>query len=336
MATLKLNLFLKHRVFDVGGQKGERRKWIQVFEGISAILFLVSASEFDMKTREKHKVKRRSSRSSFKSLNEPKQIQLNRMDDSLSLFQDICESRFLECCGMICFLNKQDQLRDKIINKGYRMANYFTDYDQFDYELKVNSLTENAQDCLTNKTRYSSPIKTILKVSGKLSRQSSINSFNNLEPIRIPENNEDTDSMANQENLNQFNVNQANGKILFDLTDSNQDDKLEKRSYLNSFKSLDSIENSNLSNNVSPNLSLEYEYRKARCYIKDLFVKVAENSFEKKTRKASNHFVHNKKPKERECFFHYTIATDTNNIKKVFDDVHLMIILNNINQNMLL
>lgn len=77
----------------MGGQKGERRKWIQVFEGISAILFLVSASEFDMKTREKHKIKRKNSRSSLRSLNEPRQVQLNRMDDSLDLFRDILSSR---------------------------------------------------------------------------------------------------------------------------------------------------------------------------------------------------------------------------------------------------
>lgn len=277
-----------------------------------------------MKTREKHKVKRRSSRASFRSLNEHKQVQLNRMDDSLALFGDICESRFLEYCGMICFLNKQDQLRDKIVNKGYKMTDYFPNYDQFEYQAKVNSLTENGQEYL-NKNKYSIAMKSILKFSsaGKISRQSSINSFNNLEPIRIPESNEDNESFGVPINL----VN----KNSYDFNE-NQDDasRLERRGYSNSFKSLD-----NVSVNDQVNPALEYEYRKARCFIKTMFQKVADDAFDKKSRKSSNHFVQLKKPRERACFFHYTIATDTTNIKRVFDDVHLMIILNNLNQNVL-
>lgn len=301
----------------MGGQKGERRKWIQVFEGISAILFLVSTSEFDMKTRERHKVKRKS-RSSFRSLNEQQQVQINRMDDSLALFRDICESRFLEYCGMICFLNKQDQLRDKIL-KGCKMTDHFPAYEEFEYEPKVSSLTaENGQE-YSKLSKYSLPIKSMLKVGGKISRQSSLNSFNNLEPIRIPEDNDES----------------SNAKNSYDYGESlrPEDGKLEKRSYLNSFKSLDGesvVGDTGYQQQTSP--SLEYEYRKARCFIKNMFVQVAEEAFQKKIRKASNHFTQTKKPHERECFFHYTVATDTGNIKKVFDDVHLMILLNNIKQ----
>ena len=39
-------------VFDVGGQRGERRRWIQVFETITAILFVVDCSCFDAALRE--------------------------------------------------------------------------------------------------------------------------------------------------------------------------------------------------------------------------------------------------------------------------------------------
>jgi guanine nucleotide-binding protein G(i) subunit alpha len=40
------------RVFDVGGQRSERRKWIHCFEGVTAILFCVALSEYDLVLRE--------------------------------------------------------------------------------------------------------------------------------------------------------------------------------------------------------------------------------------------------------------------------------------------
>lgn len=34
-------------MFDVGGQRSERKKWIHCFENVTAILFLVAISEYD-------------------------------------------------------------------------------------------------------------------------------------------------------------------------------------------------------------------------------------------------------------------------------------------------
>jgi hypothetical protein len=39
-------------VYDVGGQRGERRKWISTFEGINDILFVIAISDFDQARRE--------------------------------------------------------------------------------------------------------------------------------------------------------------------------------------------------------------------------------------------------------------------------------------------
>lgn len=32
----------------------------------------------------------------------------------------------------------------------------------------------------------------------------------------------------------------------------------------------------------------------------------------------------------RECYYHFTVATDTNNIRRVFNDVHNMILTENL------
>ncbi|XP_022115682.2 guanine nucleotide-binding protein G(f) subunit alpha isoform X2 [Pieris rapae] len=98
-------------MFDVGGQRGERKKWIQVFEGIHAIWFVVACSDFDQNLREDNTQ--------------------NRLTESLVLFQDVWQSRFLLEAGLIVFLNKQDLLENKV-SRGNTIARYFPQYDNFD------------------------------------------------------------------------------------------------------------------------------------------------------------------------------------------------------------
>lgn len=38
---------LTYRMFDVGGQRSERKKWIHCFENVTSIVFLVAISEYD-------------------------------------------------------------------------------------------------------------------------------------------------------------------------------------------------------------------------------------------------------------------------------------------------
>ncbi len=47
---IEINFSLKgmnFRVFDVGGQRSERKKWIHCFEDVTAIIFIVALSEYD-------------------------------------------------------------------------------------------------------------------------------------------------------------------------------------------------------------------------------------------------------------------------------------------------
>lgn len=98
------------RMFDVGGQRHYRNKWLQVFEGIQAVLFVISSGEFDQTLRE--------------------DSTQNRLAESISLFRRVWHNRFLLHSGIITFLNKQDVLQEKI-NAGKRIRDYFPEFEQF-------------------------------------------------------------------------------------------------------------------------------------------------------------------------------------------------------------
>ncbi|VDP68841.1 unnamed protein product [Echinostoma caproni] len=45
---------VRFRVFDVSGQRGARKKWIQFFDSVTAILFVVDCGSFEQTLREDH------------------------------------------------------------------------------------------------------------------------------------------------------------------------------------------------------------------------------------------------------------------------------------------
>ncbi|KAL0061670.1 Guanine nucleotide-binding protein alpha-2 subunit [Marasmius tenuissimus] len=81
-------------MFDVGGQRSERRKWIHCFESVTSIIFCHALSEYDQVL-----------------LEEKTQ---NRMQESLNLFESIINSRWFLRTSIILFLNKTDVFKKKI------------------------------------------------------------------------------------------------------------------------------------------------------------------------------------------------------------------------------
>lgn len=82
------------RMIDVGGQRSERRKWIHCFEGVTSIIFIAASSEYDQFLVEDDVV--------------------NRMSESLALFEQIANYVYFRESSMILFLNKTDILKEKI------------------------------------------------------------------------------------------------------------------------------------------------------------------------------------------------------------------------------
>uniref|UniRef100_A0A671YFD8 GNAS complex locus n=1 Tax=Sparus aurata TaxID=8175 RepID=A0A671YFD8_SPAAU len=98
-------------MFDVGGQRDERRKWIQCFNDVTAIIFVAASSSYNMVIREDNST--------------------NRLRESLDLFRSIWTNRFLKTISVILFLNKQDVLADKILAGKSKLEDYFPEYSNY-------------------------------------------------------------------------------------------------------------------------------------------------------------------------------------------------------------
>jgi len=85
---------VRFTMVDVGGQRSERRKWIHCFEDITAVIYCVAMSEYDLKLYEDETV--------------------SRIEESLMLFDEICNSEWFQTTSIILFLNKMDIFKEKI------------------------------------------------------------------------------------------------------------------------------------------------------------------------------------------------------------------------------
>jgi len=111
-------------MFDVGGQRDERRKWIQCFNDVTAIIFVVACSSYNLALRE--------------------DTQQNRLRESLDLFSVIWNNRFLKTISVILFLNKQDLLKEKVLAQKSKLEDYFSDYAR--YRIPDDAVREDG-DC---------------------------------------------------------------------------------------------------------------------------------------------------------------------------------------------
>jgi GTPase SAR1 family protein len=94
-------------MFDVGGQRGQRSKWVKCFEKVNALFFVTSLSEYDMVLEEESTV--------------------NRMEESLTLFETMLVLDFFRDTPFILFLNKTDLFREKL-SRGIQLSKYFPEY----------------------------------------------------------------------------------------------------------------------------------------------------------------------------------------------------------------
>jgi guanine nucleotide-binding protein subunit alpha, other len=115
---------LTYRMFDVGGQRSERKKWIHVFDNVQVVLFLVAISGYDQALVED----RTGVSVSSSDLLDPLTSCQNQMHEALMLFDSIADSRYFQKSALILFLNKIDLFREKLSSGMSPISKYFPDY----------------------------------------------------------------------------------------------------------------------------------------------------------------------------------------------------------------
>jgi len=93
---------LAFKMTDVGGQRNHRSKWIHCFDGVTAVIFVISLSEYDQVLREDEST--------------------NRMHESITLFESLINSEWFFKTNFIIFFNKKDIFEEKIKTKDLKIC----------------------------------------------------------------------------------------------------------------------------------------------------------------------------------------------------------------------
>mmetsp|Transcript_6157 Transcript_6157/g.13690 ORF Transcript_6157/g.13690 Transcript_6157/m.13690 type:complete len:434 (-) Transcript_6157:691-1992(-) len=117
-------------MYDVGGQRSERRKWIDCFDHVTAVIFVAALSEYDQ------------------TLAEAKRT--NRMVEALELFRSVCNNRAFSNTSIMLFLNKKDIFAEKIMHSDIAAQRPFCDYagPTKDFDHGVLYFIQKFKDCL--------------------------------------------------------------------------------------------------------------------------------------------------------------------------------------------
>ncbi|KAM3378999.1 guanine nucleotide-binding protein alpha-1 subunit isoform X1 [Capsicum galapagoense] len=97
-----------YRLFDVGGQRNERRKWIHLFEGVTAVIFCAAISEYDQTLFEEERK--------------------NRLMETKELFEWVLKQPCFEKTSFMLFLNKFDIFEQKVLKVPLNACEWFKDY----------------------------------------------------------------------------------------------------------------------------------------------------------------------------------------------------------------
>jgi len=149
----------RFKMFDVGGQRNERKKWIHCFSDVTAVLFVAALSEYDCVLYEDEDT--------------------NRMDEALTLFEEVCSSRWFKKTSIILMLNKRDLFAEKIVNVDLKVCFPLYDGPQ-EYEAAVGFIQDQFE------SKKSSPSTQIYThITCATDKNNMRNVFNDVKDIVI-------------------------------------------------------------------------------------------------------------------------------------------------------
>ena len=107
---------VQFNIFDTGGQRNERKKWIGLFETVQAIIFVAALNHYCQVLFEDECY--------------------NAMQESLELFDEVCNAKWFRKTEIILFLNKDDLFRQRL-KEGISLSVAFGDeWNGPEYESK--------------------------------------------------------------------------------------------------------------------------------------------------------------------------------------------------------
>lgn len=96
-------------IYDVGGQRNERRKWIHCFDEVTAVIFVAALSEYDQVLFE--------------------DFSQNRMVEAIEIFHEHLHSAWFQKSAVILFLNKEDLFEAKLKERDIKSIKEWEDFE---------------------------------------------------------------------------------------------------------------------------------------------------------------------------------------------------------------
>jgi GTPase SAR1 family protein len=133
--VIETNFEIEGNVFsvvDVGGQRTERKKWLNCFSSITSVIFLAAINEYDMKLEEDDNT--------------------NRLIESLKLWKALTSTDFFRPIPFMLFLNKSDLFKEKI--EQVPLNTVFPEFEKFSKNEDIKGKTYFEQGCAFFEKNY--------------------------------------------------------------------------------------------------------------------------------------------------------------------------------------
>lgn len=322
-------------MFDVGGQRGERRKWIQVFDGVSAVMFLIDSSSFDAIDDENGR---------------------NKLRETINLFHEVWTTRFLLNSNFVLLFNKQDILKKKI-ERGHKIEDHFPEYKHYKCQPQDRALLSRAGEKLnlfrssgrgsrgsssrsstgstkgassTSSTREKRKSSLYYRLNNTLSNSSAPAAMETTTNTPDPQETCATTTITTTTTTTTPTTTESPSTTTTttttDTTTSSPNNMPSSSS-----SSTTSSSTANPGSAAEPKIpSPDQAYIRARSFIRDKFLQITRQVDHDQRKFSMPNVMYNSKgcvdqPKRNVCY-HYTTATDTENIRDLFENLQKMVI----------